>query len=362
VWADRYDRQVSDAFAVQDEITQEIVTALEVQLTYGEQIRTWRRDAASPEAYRHFASAREAYLTFSRTGMARSREEAQKAVAINPRFATAYATWGFSHASEARFGWDKDREGALSKAETLARKALSLEARCAMAHSLLTYVVMQERRFEDALSEGARAVSIHPGDAEAYHMLAMARIYNGEFTEGARLEKRSLGLNPLALENSLVELGRAYFHLGRFDDAIIVLERVGRAKPNWLTAHTLLAGCHSQTGHTELAADAATKILRIKPDFSLAWWSQCQLYRRREDLECHLASLRAAGLPASASRHGSRSLPKPEAELPMVVVDQPSMAVLPFYNLSEDRSLGLVADGLVEDIITHLARIPGSLI
>jgi len=355
VWADRYDRQVSDAFAVQDEIAQEIVTALEVQLTYGDQIRTWRRDAASPEAYRHFANAREAHLTFSRSGMARCREEAQKAVAINPNFATMYASWGFSHASEARFGWDKDREVALSKAKDLARKALSIEVRCAMAHSLLTYVAMQERRFEDALSEAARAVAIHPGDAEAYHMLAMARIYNGDFMEGARLELRSLRLNPLALENSLVELGRAYFHMGRFDDAVTVLERVCRAKPNWLTARTLLGGCYYEGGRPDLARQVVADILRIKPDFSLAWWSQLQLYRRNEDLEHHLSGLRLMGLPAVASHVDSRA----SADFPRATADRPSLAVLPFENLSQDAALSLVADGLVEDVISLLARIPG---
>jgi len=359
LWADHYDREMGNAFTVPDDITQEIVTALAVKLTHGEQIRNWRRDAVSPEAYRHFARGLEAYLTFSRSGMARAREDFERAISINPSFATAHASLGFTHASDARFRWNSNREDALSMARHAARKALSLDARCGMAHSLLAYVAMQDRQFENAITEGGRAVTIHPGDAEAYHMLAMAHIYSGSFVEGARLEQRSLRLNPLALENSLVELGRAYFHLGRFDDAITVLERVCRAKPNWLTARTLLAGCHSRSGHTDLAADAAAEILRIRPDFSLAWWAQCQLYRRDEDLEYHLASLRAADFPAGTSGQGSSVPPEREAELPMVVADRPSLAVLPFENLSEDRSLGLVADGLVEDVITLLARIPG---
>jgi TolB-like protein/Flp pilus assembly protein TadD len=226
-----------------------------------------------------------------------------------------------------------------------------------MAHSLLASVAMQERKFEDAITEGERAVAIHPGDAEAYHMLAMVRIYNGDFMEGARLEQRSLRLNPLALENSLVELGRAYFHMGRLDDAVTVLERVCRAKPNWLSARTLLAGCHCEGGHPDLARQVAAAILRIKPDFSLAWWSQLQLYRRNEDLEHHLSGLRLLGLPAVASRVDSRAPAEPD--LQGVAPDRPSLAVLPFENLSQDAALSLVADGLVEDVISLLARIPG---
>src|SRR5262245_29540957 len=219
-----------------------------------------------------------------------------------------------------------------------------------MAHSLLPYVAMQERRFEDALSEAARAVAIHPGDAEAYHMLAMARIYNGDFMEGARLELRSLRLNPLALENSLVELGRAYFHMGRFDDAVTVLERVCRAKHNWLTARTLLGGCYYEGGRPDLARQVVADILRIKPDFSLAWWSQLQLYRRNEDLEHHLSGLRLMGLPPVASHVDSRASGEPD--FPGATADRPSLAVLPFENLSQDAALSLVADGLVEDVIS----------
>src|SRR5262245_37585619 len=98
IWADRYDRDLSDAFAVQDEITQEIVLALEVTLTQGEQIRTWRSDAISPQAYQHFALGREAYLTFTRGGMARARKHLEKAIGVNPRFSIAHAYLGFTHA------------------------------------------------------------------------------------------------------------------------------------------------------------------------------------------------------------------------------------------------------------------------
>lgn len=359
IWADHYDWDIGQALALPDDITQEIVTALAVKLTHGEQIRNWRRDAVLPEAYRHFARGHEHYLTFSRSGLARAREDFERAIGINPRFATAHASLGFTHASDARFRWASSPENALSKARNAARKALSLDSRCGMAHSLLASIAMQERQFEEAIAEGERAVAIHPGDAEAYHMLAMARIYNGDFMEGARLEQRSLRLNPLVLENSLVELGRAYFHMGRFDDAIAVLERVCRAKPNWLTSRTLLVGCHCEGGRPYLARQAAAEILKIKPDFSLAWWAQSQLYRRNEDLEHHLSGLRLVGLSGSASRAGSMAPLEPEADPPAVIADRPSLAVLPFENLSEDRALGLMADGLVEDIITHLARIPG---
>jgi TolB-like protein/DNA-binding SARP family transcriptional activator/Flp pilus assembly protein TadD len=366
VWADRYDRDIGDAFGVPDEITQEIVTALEVKLTHGEQIRAWRRDAASPEAYQHFVRGREAYLTFSRSAMGRAREELEKAISINTEFATAYVLLGFTHAEEARFQWGSNRDEALSKARDAAGKALTLNGGCGAAHSLLAYVAMQDRRFEDAIEEGGRAVAIGPSDADAYHVLAMARIYNGDFAEGVRLERRSLRLNPLALENHLVMLARAYFHMDRYDDAIGVLDRVCQRKPYWLSSRTLLAGSYAQSGRLQLAGQAAAHVLRIRPDFSTARWAELQPYRRKEDLQRYLSSLHAAGLPVGSKRGlaalpegGERGDAKAASELPAVVADRPSLAVLPFENLSEQPVLGLIADGLVEDVLTLLARVPG---
>jgi TolB-like protein/DNA-binding SARP family transcriptional activator/Flp pilus assembly protein TadD len=304
VWADRYDRAIGDAFGVQDDITQEIVTALEVKLTHGEQIRAWRRDAVSPEAYQHFLRGREAYLTFSRSAMGRAREDLEKAISINPRFATAHVILGFTHAEEARFQWAGSRENALSKARDAAQKAFALNPNCGAAHSLLAYVALLDRRFEDAVLEAAHAVAIGPSDADAYHMLAMTRICSGNFAEGIRLEQRSLRLNPLALENSLLVLGRAYFHIGRFDDAIAVLERVCRTKPNWLAAWTLLAGCYGESGRHERGRQIAAQIMQMKPNFSITRWTELLLYRRKEDLERHLSSLRSVGLPEGAGRAG----------------------------------------------------------
>jgi TolB-like protein/DNA-binding winged helix-turn-helix (wHTH) protein/Flp pilus assembly protein TadD len=297
VWADRYDRDISNAFAVQDEITQEIVTALEVKLTQGEQIRAWRRDAVSVEAYQFFARGREAYMTFTRGGMARAREELERAININPDFATALACLGFTYAEDARFQWSASRDEAIARARDAGQRALRLNPSCGIAHSVLGYVAMLERDFRQAITETARAIAIHPSGADAHQVHALVRIYDGDFAGGIRLEQRSLRLNPLALENSLVELGRAYFHTDRFNDAIAVLERASKTRPDWLTVRTLLAACYCEMGCSERAQRACAEILQLKPDFSVARWAASQLYRRADDLDRYLSSLRKASLP-----------------------------------------------------------------
>ena len=156
---------------------------------------------------------------------------------------------------------------------------------------------MVDNDFDEAVARMERAVATSPNNADAYHMLAMARLYGGEFAEAARLEQQSLRLNPLAREISLVELGCAYFHMNRFDDAITVLERTRKRKPKWLTARTLLAACYSGKGLAEEAKREGVEILRINPKFSLARWADIQLYNRREDLDALIEGLRKAGLP-----------------------------------------------------------------
>ncbi len=296
-WAERYDRDLEDVFAIQDEITQEIVTALEVELSEGEQVRGWRRAAATPEAYEHFSRGRDAYEMFSRPKMAQAKQDFQKAIDINPDFSTAYAFLGIAHANDARFGWAPDRAAALRTANELAQKALALDEANTAAYWVLGYVAMLEKDFEAAIKQTGRAAALSPNNADAYHMLAMVRLYHGDFAEGARMDQRSLRLNPLARGNALTELGRAYFHMDRFDDAAAVLENAAIGQPKWLTTRTLLAACYGESGQAEAAAREAAEILRINTKFSLARWAEIQLYRREEDLERFIGSLRKLGLP-----------------------------------------------------------------
>jgi adenylate cyclase len=224
--------------------------------------------------------------------MARAREDLKKAINANSEFATALAYLGFTHAEDARFQWSASREEALVRAREAGREALSRNAACGIAHSLLGYVAMLDGDFRAAVAETASALAIHPSGADAHQVHAVVRILDGDFAGGVRLEQRSLRLNPLALENSLVELGRAYFHMDRFDDAIAVLERACTTRPNWLSIRTLLAACYAESGCSELARRMSTEILRLKPDFSVARWATSQPYRRADDLDRFLSTLR----------------------------------------------------------------------
>lgn len=236
-------------------------------------------------------------MTFSRARNAQAKSEYQRAIEINPDFSTVYAHMGYAHAEDARFGWEPDRAAALARAREAAQKALALDEGNSAAHCVLGYVAMLDNDYEEAVERTARGVAANPNNADAYHMLAMARLYDGDFAGGARLEQQSLRLNLLALENSLTELGRAYFHMGRFDDAAAVLERACQGKPKWLTTRSLLAACYGESRRGEAAEREAAEILRINPKFSLARWAQFQLYRREEDLERFIGSLRKLGLP-----------------------------------------------------------------
>lgn len=165
------------------------------------------------------------------------------------------------------------------------------------AHSVLGYIALIEKNHEEAVECTTRGVAVSPNNADAYHLLAMARLYDGDFVEAARLEQQSLRLNPLALEMSLSELGRAYFHMGRLEDAIAVLERACQGKPNWLTTRTLLAACYSESGRKQAAEREAANILRINPKFSLARFADVHFYRRAEDLKQFIFNLDKLGLP-----------------------------------------------------------------
>ena len=301
VWAERYDGSLDDVLGLQDDITEEIAAALEAEVGGGEQRRDWRRQAGSRKAYDHFSRGRDLYMRFSRSSNAQAKKHLKRAIAVNPRFSFAYSVLGFCYCEDARFGWTDDFESALSKAREMAAQAIEIDPSDCVAQCVLSYAAVLDRSADVneriGVAAAEKAIAASPSASDPYHFLAMAHIYMGNPAEAARLEQRAIHLSPLAPENSLVELGRAYFHLGRYDDAIAVLERAKARKSNWLTIRTVLAACYAEAGNDAAAAEERAEILRLSPRFTLAYWAQLQMYRREDDLGKLIDALRRAGLP-----------------------------------------------------------------
>ena len=173
VWAERYDRELEDIFALQDEITQKIVFALKVTLTPEEQERLRRYPTANLEAYDAFLHGWEYWWGLEDTkeakeANAQARRMAERAIELDSQYAAAYALLSLTHQTEWMEHWSKDPQHSLEQATELAQKAVTLDGSLPMARWILGWCYVYQRQYEQAIAEGEQAISLGPNDAEAH--------------------------------------------------------------------------------------------------------------------------------------------------------------------------------------------------
>jgi TolB-like protein/class 3 adenylate cyclase/tetratricopeptide (TPR) repeat protein len=294
LWADRFDGGVDDVFDLQDRITQEIVAALEVQLTFGEQARVWCKRSGSPLVYEHFLKGRALYANFAKPTHAQARDQFEQASRINPDFAPALVLLGYTLADQARFGWAGDRAESYAAALDCAARALAADPGCGEAYAVIGYVRTFQRRHDEALVAGEKAIALSPSSSDAYHMAGMCHGYAGNF---ALYEEQAQRLSPIKPSHSLADEARARFHLGDFTAARDIASHVLKQRPQWLTARLTRVAALWSLGEDDEARIVVKELLARRSDFSVARWARGLPYRRQEDLDALINPLRLAGLP-----------------------------------------------------------------
>jgi adenylate cyclase len=301
LWAERYDRDYADIFALQDEVIGEIVSALSVQLTESEQTQVTRLPTHSLEAYDYYLRAeQELHHQEGDVGILRARALYQKAVSLDPDFAEAYA----GHAQAAAFLWVETFDVAL--AGTVARKevyenagrALELNPGLPSAHAALAEIQMADGEHETAIRSARRAVDLGPSDAEAHATLASVLAYAGRPTEAVEAAEAALRLNPKPSVSVLNTAGLALFLDEQYQRAIEALEQARAQAPQALEPIVLLAMAYGQAGRIEQAKHEAEAMLQRVPSLSIQFYRVLDAHHgRSEDLARRLEGLRKAGIP-----------------------------------------------------------------
>jgi adenylate cyclase len=297
IWADRFDGGLDDVFDLQDRITQEIVAALEVQLTLGEQVRVWRKRSGSPLVYEYLLKGRVLYVNFARHTHARARDQLERALELNPVFAPALYLLGLTLTDQARFGWENDQAATFEAALDCANRALAADPGYGEAYLVIGYVCTFQRRHDEAVAAGEKAVTLSPSGSDAYHMAGMYHGYAGNFRMAALYEENAQRLSPLERNESMVDEARARFHLGDFAAAHDIASRVLKERPRWLTAQSTLIASLWNLGRQDEARTIAKELLTGHPSFTVSRWALQLPYRRQEDLDALVNPLRMAGLP-----------------------------------------------------------------
>jgi TolB-like protein/class 3 adenylate cyclase len=297
VWADRFEGDLDDVFELQDRITQDIVAALEVSLTMGEEARMGRKRSGSPLVYEHFLKGRLLYVNFSKHTHAQARSELERALAINPTYTPALRMLGFTLTDQVRFGWEKNEATTYEAALECAARALKIDPDSPDAYVASGYTRLFQRRHDDALAAGEKAIALGPSDASVYHMAGMFHGYAGDFRRSAEHEQQAQRLSPLSRNESMVDEARARFHLGDLVAARDIASRVLIEKPRWLTAQTVLVAALWNLGSEDEARFTVRKILANHPNLTASRWAQGLPYRRQTDLDALITPLRLAGMP-----------------------------------------------------------------
>jgi TolB-like protein/Flp pilus assembly protein TadD len=295
LWAQTYDRELQDIFAVQDEVTQKIMFALKVTLTPEEQTRFRQTSTHDLEAYDYYLRGKDQYLRFTKEAHSQARQLLEQAIAIDPQYAEAYASLALVHWQAWVWQWNPDPRG-LDWAFDAARRAVALNDSLAIAHALLGHFYLFKKQHDQAIAEGEQAILLDPNDAESYAWLGQILNFSGRPEETVRLMETAMRLNPHYPEYYPSILGYAYRLLGRYEEAVAAQQSALARNPDFLAGHSVLAVLYSELGQQEEARAQVREVLRISPQFSLKAYGQKLPFKDPADLKRYLAALRKAGL------------------------------------------------------------------
>jgi adenylate cyclase len=294
LWAENYDRNLKDIFTLQDEVTKEIITALQVKLTEGEQARLEAKGTDNLKAYLKFMQAREYTLEFNIEGNASARQLAEEAIALDPEYGGAYRLLGVTHFHDTWLGSSKSPKQSLAKAIELVQKAIEFDD--GYAYSVLGFLLSQIRQYDKAVAEAERGVDLNPNLADSHAWLGLTLILSGRYQEAILEFEKAIRLNPIPPSWYLHNLGLAYFRTGRYEEGIKECEKAVRQKPDSLYARLELAAVYSLSGRDEEARAEGTEVLRMNPKFSLEELEKRLKHKNQEDKERYIGALRKAGL------------------------------------------------------------------
>jgi adenylate cyclase len=297
IWGGRYDGGLEDIFALQDEVTGKIVSALQVTVTEAEHARLARRQTTHLDAYDRFLQGQWSFFEFTAEGNARARAHYERAIELDPAFARAVAALALTHAWDYRWGWSTEPAASLAVAQDLVRRAMTLDDSIPQVRWVHAYVLLHRGEFEQALAQARYAIALDPNYADGYGLLALIHVAMGEAREGLAAMERAVLLNPRYSVQYHTVLGAAYMLLGRHDDAVRVLTEGVLQNHTYLRNHVLLAAAYGKLGRLDDAAWVAEEIRALSPEFSIGYWKGSESFRNPATLEFFADGLRLAGLP-----------------------------------------------------------------
>ena len=296
LWAERYDRKIDDIFAVQDEITERIVEAMDIKLVTGEMAHTIRKTIRNPEALESYYRGWEALFGSTKDDIREAQQMFEETMRLEPESSFGYALAAWAHWWAVDQGLSENIATSLQRAIELARRAEALDDFTGLSHLVMAQIHLYRHEHDKALEAVQKAVLARPSCDLSYVAKANILTYLGRPTEAIDLAKFAIRLAPVYPPFFQRTLAAAFYGSGQYEDAIDSAREVLKRDNDNVDALLILASAHAALDQQEEAAQAASKIKSVKPDFSLKKYAESQPYREPEALDQVTSMLLRAGL------------------------------------------------------------------
>jgi len=300
IWAERYDRELDDIFALQDEITETIVAAIEPELGAVERERARRKPPENLDAWGFYQRALWRFFSDqTRDGLAEAKQLLERSCELDPGFATAYGELAWTHIADIHRGFTEDPEASLEQAARAAEKAVALDARDPVACFALGRVHIFRHAYQQAIAEMEAALGLNVSSDRGYYCLGLALLYGGRAEQSIPQLERAIRLNPRSpiLWAHLDMLARAYFNLERYEEAAVWFEKATRQPHASFLPFVHAAATLGHLGRIDEARNMLAEGKKRKPDFSAdTVKSTVGVYGRYSGADRIVDGLRKAGL------------------------------------------------------------------
>jgi adenylate cyclase len=296
IWAERYDRDLQDIFVLQDEVTTNILTAMQVKITAGEQALHRDRGIRNLNCYLKFLEG----INYSNRGDIEgnnlARRMGEEVLVMCPESSSAYELLAVTHMMDYWLGSAESPQASIERAIELAQRAIALDDAYAQPHGLLSFLYSIKREYDKALSEGERAVALGPNGADVYAWYALSLNFAGRPEKAIPLIQKAIRLNPFGPTWYFFDLGNAHLMMGEFEEAVSAFKKALQRSPDNLLAHVLLVATYSMMGREKEARAEAAEVLRVNPKFSLDYFAKTLPFKDQKVTDNLVHALRKAGL------------------------------------------------------------------
>jgi adenylate cyclase len=298
LWAERYDRNLTDIFELQDDVTCRIVDALKVTLSPAEKARLADRETVNIDAYDCFLRGREVIMdkTKTRETFEQAKKFFLRTLELDPNYSEAYALLGFAYSFDYQNRWTDDPDSSLGVAKQYAQKSIEKDPNEPLARCLAAQVAIFEKDLDRAKSEIDIALSLNPNLALAHNLRGTIHSYSGQPLEAIQVIKHGMRLDPAFSSQSLHFLGTAYLLAGNYETAAAWLRQRILLVPQTDFSRVLLASALGHLGEVDEAHRVWHELKELNPKYSFKEHFSRQPYRR-EDVERVAHGLAKAGLP-----------------------------------------------------------------